>query len=151
MRKRGAKVTKVIKSKILTKAEVQRQTLPLHVALTLLPLGLFTRDHANKVAFICNVVMEDARGRNEVSHQAAQLAGETLYSMLRRVEQGKSWNVTQVERDTLMSSIVMMDTHIRLMTRHRWLQAALVVREVNAMAREAGYTFLDQVTVMEEE
>lgn len=149
MRKRGASVVKQIKDRLLTKAEVRRYALPLHTALVVLPIGGFTREHANKLAGICNIVLVDAQ--EGPARDAAQKVGDTLVAMFSRVKQGKAWNVTAAERDGLMSSIVEMDHHLQRMTWNRLRIAVATSNIMNQRAKAEGWTFLDQVSVNQEQ
>ena len=135
------------KGHILIDTQVQKLVLPLHVALTLLPLGLFTREHADSLAKTINIVFVDAGDKHVQAHSHASKAGEVLCSMFKRVKEGKSWNVTADERDMLMQAVIGMDKHVRTMTTNRLLVAAITVDRLNAEAKAAGYGFLDQAPV----
>lgn len=121
--------------------------LPLHIALTLLPIGSFAREHADSIAKVINIVFVDADERNPSAYNAAREAGDVLCAMFKRVREGKSWNVTTSERETLMSSILAMDKHLRTMTTTRFLIAAKTVDALNAEAKAKGYGFLDTAPV----
>lgn len=54
MRKKGARRKAVLKSYLLLPEQVARYITPLRMSLELLPLGLFSKDHANHVAMIIN-------------------------------------------------------------------------------------------------
>ena len=140
---------RVVRSKghILIGTQLERIVLPLHIALTLLPIGAFTKDHADSIAKVINVVFVDSSERNPSAYAAACDAGDVLCAMFKRVREGKSWNVTSSERDVLMVSILIMDKHIRTMTTTRFLIAAKTVDALNAEAKANGYGFLDKAPV----
>lgn len=140
-----------VKDRILTKAEVRRYALPLHMALVVLPIGGFTRDHANKLAGVCNIVLVDAASRYPVAHGAAVSVGNILVSMFARVKEGKAWNVTASEREALMPAIVTMDRHIQKMTFSRLKVAVGTSLQFNHQAKAEGWTFLDHVTINQEQ
>ena len=139
-----------VKDRILTKAEVRRYAMPLHMALVVLPIGGFTRDHANKLAGVCNIVLADAASRFPVAYVAAVAVGDILVSMFTRVKEGKSWNVTAAERDALMPAIVTMDHHIQKMTLSRLKIAVETSKRFNEQAKAEGWTFLDHVIINQE-
>jgi len=122
--------------------------LPLHVSLAMLPAGLFTREHADNLAKVINVVFVDSEGRDASAYRSAKDAGDVLCSMFSRVNEGKSWNTTAGEREKLMASIVSMDKYIRRLTTDRFLIAAMTVDKLNAEAKAKGYGFLDKAPVV---
>jgi len=141
---------RVVRSKghILIGAQLERIVLPLHIALTLLPIGAFTREHADTIAKAINIVFVDANNRSPTAHAAATDAGDVLCAMFKRVNEGKAWNVTTDEKVTLMSSILIMDKHIRTMTTSRFMIAAKTIDVLNAEAKAKGYGFLDKAPVV---
>lgn len=145
--RKSCKRVKRSKGHILIGAQLERIVLPLHIALTLLPIGAFTRDHADSIAKVINIVFVDAPERNQAAYKAACDAGDVLCAMFKRVREGKSWNVTTSERDVLMSSILTMDKHVRTMTTTRFLIADKTVDALNAEAKAKGYGFLDKAPV----
>lgn len=146
MRKRCKRVVRS-RGHILLENQVNKLVLPLHISLTLLPMGAFTREHADSLAKVINLVFVDSDGRNPVAYTAAKEAGAVLCSMFKRVREGKSWNTTIEERDRLMKAIVTMDHYVRRFTTDRFLKAAMTVDALNAEAKAKGYGFLDQAPV----
>lgn len=140
---------RVVRSKghILLENQVSKLVLPLHISLTLLPIGAFTRSHADSLAKVINLVFVDSDGRNPEAYSAAKDAGAVLCSMFKRVREGKTWNTTADERDKLMRSITVMDRYARRFTTDRFLKAAMIVDALNAEAKAKGYGFLDQAPV----
>ena len=140
---------RVIRSRghILLENQVSKLVLPLHLSLTLLPMGVFTREHADSLAKVINLVFVDSDGRSPEAYAAAKEAGAVLCSMFKRVREGKSWNTTIEERDRLMKAIVTMDRYVRRFTTDRFLKAAMTVDALNAQAKAKGYGFLDQAPV----
>ena len=146
MRKRCKRV-KRSKGHILLENQVQRLMLPLHISLEMLPIGLFTRAHADNLAKVINIVFVDSDGRDASAYQAAKDAGEVLCSMFSRVNEGKAWNTTVDEKQRLMQAILRMDQYVRRMTSDRFLVAAITVDKLNAEAKAKGYGFLDKAPV----
>lgn len=140
---------RVVRSKghILVGSQLEQIVLPLHIALTLLPIGAFKRAHADSIAKVINIVFVDASERAPAAHNAASDAGEVLCSMFKRVREGKAWNVTVDERNRLTSAIVVMDRYIRTMTTTRFIIAAKTVDALNNEAKAKGYGFLDKAPV----
>ena len=132
---------------ILLEHQVQKTVMPLHMALAMLPKGLFTRSHADSLAKVINIVFVDSEGRDAAAYQSAKDAGDVLCSMFSRVNEGKSWNTTAGEREKLMASIVSMDKYIRRLTTDRFLIAAITVDRLNAEAKAKGFGFLDKAPV----
>ena len=110
-------------------------------------MGAFTREHADSLAKVINLVFVDSDGRNPEAYAAAKEAGAVLCSMFKRVREGKSWNTTIDERDRLRKAIVTMDHYVRRFTTDRFLKAAMTVDALNAEAKAKGYGFLDQAPV----
>ena len=146
MRKRCKRVIRS-RGHILLENQVSKLVLPLHLSLTLLPMGVFTREHADSLAKVINLVFIDSDGRSHEAYAAAKEAGAVLCSMFKRVREGKSWNTTIEERDRLMKAIVTMDRYVRRFTTDRFLKAAMTVDALNAEAKAKGYGFLDQAPV----
>ena len=146
MRKRCKRVKRNT-GHILLEHQVQKMVLPLHVSLAMLPAGLFTREHADNLAKVINVVFVDSEGRDASAYRSAKDAGDVICSMFSRVNEGKSWNTTAGEREKLMASIVSMDKYIRRLTTDRFLIAAMTVDKLNAEAKAKGYGFLDKAPV----
>ena len=146
MRKRCKRVVRS-RGHILLENQVSKLVLPLHLSLTLLPMGVFTREHADSLAKVINLVFVDSDGRSPEAYAAAKEAGAVLCSMFKRVREGKSWNTTIEERDRLMKAIVTMDRYVRRFTTDRFLKAAMTVDALNAQAKAKGYGFLDQAPV----
>lgn len=145
--RKACKRVKRNKGHILLEHQVRKMVLPLHMALTMLPMGLFTRSHADDLAKVINIVFVDSDGRDSVAYQAAKDAGEVLCSMFVRVNEGKSWNTTNDEKRKLTDSIVSMDKYVRRLTTDRFAVAAITVDRLNAEAKAKGYGFLDKAPV----
>lgn len=145
--RKSCKRVKRIPGHLLIETQVQRIVTPLHISLTLLPAGLFTREHADQLAKVINIVFVSS-DETQIAHKAANDAGDVLCSMFERVNAGKSWNVTVDERNMLMKSIVHMDHHVRRMTTSALKIAAVTVDTINAEAKAKGYGFLDKAPVV---
>lgn len=146
MRKRCKRVIRS-KGHILLENQVSKLVLPLHLSLTLLPMGAFTREHADSLAKVINLVFVDSDGRNPTAYATAKDAGDVLCSMFKRVREGKSWNTTIEEKERLTRAIVTMDHYVRRFTTDRFLKAAMTVDALNKEAKAKGYGFLDQAPV----
>ena len=71
---------RVIRSRghILLENQVNKLVLPLHISLTLLPMGAFTREHADSLAKVINLVFVDSDSRSPGAYAAAKEAGAVL-------------------------------------------------------------------------
>lgn len=134
---------------ILLPEQVQKMVMPLHMALELLPLGLFSREHADHLAKMINIVFVDATGKSERAMHYATRAGDVLTAMWTRHKQGKSWGTTSEERKELFQCIVEIDQYLRRMTTDRLKIAAVTIDELNAEAKAKGYKFLDKAPVVD--
>lgn len=147
MRKQGAKFKKRLVSYLLTPEQVAKYVTPLHVGLTLLPLGLFQRAHANHLAVVINLISVDAANKDQQVLDAANRGGDVLMTMFERHSVGKAWNVTATERKILQECIVLYDRALRTWTSDRLLIAAATVDVHNAQFKANGGKFLDRVEV----
>lgn len=145
--RKTCKRVKRIPGHMLIESQVQQIVTPLHISLTLLPLGLFTKAHADQLAKIINIVFVSSE-ETKIAHKAANDAGDVLCSMFERVNSGKSWNVSTEERNVLMKSIVHIDHHVRRMTTSALKIAVVTVDTINAEAKAKGYGFLDKAPVV---
>ena len=59
--------------------------------------------------------------------------------MQARVDEGKSWNVTAQERETMIENVMKMDKHLRTWTVRRFNINAMAVNEINNRAKAEGY------------
>ena len=71
MRKQGAKRKAGVSGYLLLPHQVAKYVTPLHIALELLPLGLFNKDHANGLARIINLMSVDSLNTNPAVYAAA--------------------------------------------------------------------------------
>lgn len=132
---------------VMAPHQIARLVTPIHVALELLPLGLFTEQHAHDLAAFLTVAQlaaEDA-GREDIVTAGADGA-LALLAMRDRVRAGKSWNVTADEHTRLMRCVVTLDRWYRTTTNTRWIKAA---RRASALADAAlarGAGRLDLIT-----
>lgn len=118
-----------------THAQVARLLTPIHMAIELLPLGLYTKEHAHDLAAfltITQVAADLCKARQIVAHGSD--AAEVLLAMRDRVEAGRSWNVTTEERERLMRAIVAIDRWFPTCPMVRWQQA---LRKAYRLADEA--------------
>lgn len=121
--------------------------MPMHSALVLLPLGMFSREHADHLAKMINIVFVDACEKDDVAVDAARKAGAILTRMYGRVREGKNWGATSDERAGLGPCIVAIDRHVRRMTTNRLATAAVTIDRLNAEAKAKGYKWLDMAPV----
>lgn len=145
-RKYGARAP-ALRGYLLLPEQVARYVTPLHVALELLPLGLFNRDHANHLAMVINLVAVDSAERDGNMRAVADRAADVVLTMFRRVREGRSWNVTAEERRTLIECVTRMDRYLRTWTSSRMIVASTVVDRHNEEAKARGGKFLDRVEV----
>lgn len=151
MRKQGAKRKNTLSGHLLLPHQVAEYVTPLHIALELLPLGLFNKDHANKLAQVVNLVTVDSLNTNPAVYAAANACADILSTMFERVKAGKSWNVTAEEREKLRGYILIFDRALRTWTSHRLLINAATVDAHNVVAKNRGGKLLDRVPLTEAE
>lgn len=132
---------------LLTDKEVRDICMPIHVALTLLPLGLYTESHAHDLAAFLTVAQVAAKNLNRPDMITAGSDGATvLLAMRDRVRAGKQWNVTADERDALMRSITAIDEWFPTVKKVAWIRALREVYRMCERAAERGLQELDLLT-----
>lgn len=151
VRKQGAKRKAGVSGYLLLPQQVAQYVTPLHVALELLPLGLFNKDHANSLAQVINLMSVDSAARNKIVYSAANACADILSSMFERVQHGKSWNVTAEERAQLRGYILIFDRALRTWTSQRLLTNAVTVDLHNSLAKDRGGKLLDRLPLTESE
>ena len=135
----GKRINPAAVATLLDEAAIHKMLTPLHMSVELLPLGLFTEDHAWMIAKLINLMAVDSAGKGNGLWQVADSVGQVLIAMQERVEAGKSWNVTATERETLVENIMKMDKHFRTWTVRRFNINAMAVNEINNRAKAEGY------------
>ena len=135
----GKRINPAAVATLLDEAAIHKILTPLHMSVELLPLGLFTEDHAEMIAKLINLMAVDSAGKGNGMWQVADSVGQVLIAMQERVEAGKSWNVTAQERETLVENIMKMDKHLRTWTVRRFNINAIAVNEINNRAKAEGY------------
>ena len=135
----GKRINPAAAATLLDEAAIHKMLTPLHMAIELLPLGLFTQDHAEMIAKLINLMAVDSAGKGNGMWQVADSVGQVLIAMQERVEAGKSWNVTAQERETLVENVMKMDKHLRTWTVRRFNINAIAVNEINNRAKAEGY------------
>ena len=135
----GKRINPAAAATLLDEAAIHKMLTPLHMSVELLPLGLFTEDHAGMIAKLINLMAVDSAGKGNGLWQVADSVGQVLIAMQSRVEAGKSWNVTATERETLVENIMKMDKHFRTWTVRRFNINAMAVNEINNRAKAEGY------------
>lgn len=151
MRKQGARRKNTLSGHLLLPHQVAQYVTPLHISLELLPLGLFNKDHANKLAQVVNLITVDSLNANPAVYAAANACADILSTMFERVKAGKSWNVTTEEREKLRNYILIFDRALRTWTSHRLLINAATVDAHNAVAKNRGGKLLDRLPLTEAE
>lgn len=122
--------------------------MPIHVALELLPLGLFNESHAHDLAAFLNVAQfasQDA-GRDDI-HTLTGDAVEVLCTMRDRARAGKAWNVTAAERTQLTHCVTTLDRWYRTQPNTRWRRALAKVYAICDRALAEGRNELDLIEV----
>ena len=147
MRKRGAKRRHIDpRAGILMPHQTRNLLMPIHMALELLPLGLFTEEHGHDLAAFLNVIsIASAHASDNLAHAAAQDAAAVLVHMRERTKAGKSWNVTSEERQSLMSSIIKCDHFMRRQPGSRIRDAILKTYQWCAEAASRGLEEMDLI------
>ena len=134
----GKRINPAAAATLLDEAAIHKMLTPLHMSVELLPLGLFTEDHAGMIAKLINLMAVDSAGKGNGLWQVADSVGQVLIAMQARVDEGKSWNVTATERETLVENIMKMDKHFRTWTVRRFNINAVAVNEINNRAKAQG-------------
>lgn len=134
----GKRINPAAVATLLDEAAIHKMLTPLHMSVELLPLGLFNEDHAEMIAKLVNLMAVDSAGKDNGMWPIADAVGQVLIAMQERVENGKSWNVTTSERETLTENIMKMDKHFRTWTVRRFNINAMAVNEINNRAKAQG-------------
>ena len=135
----GKRINPAAAPTLLDEAAINKMLTPLHMAIELLPLGLFTQDHAEMIAKLINLMAVDSAGKGNGMWQIADAVGQVLIAMQARVDEGKSWNVTAQEREMMIENVMKMDKHLRAWTVRRFNINAMAVNEINNRAKAEGY------------
>lgn len=151
MKKQGAKRRQKTSGYLLLPHQIAEYVTPLHIAIELLPLGLFNKDHANKLAQVINLITVDSLNKDAKVYAAANACADILTAMFERVQAGKSWNVTTEERARLREYILIFDRSMRTWTSNRLLINATTVDAHNAIAKKRGGNLLDRVPLTDSE
>lgn len=143
----GKRINPMTAPALLSERTMQLTLTPLHMAVELLPLGLFGRAHADHVAKVINVVAMDSASKGNGMWEVADEAGQILLAMKARVDAGKSWNCTVAERERLTACILKMDKYMRTWTNRRFTVAAITVDRVNRERIAQGAKFLERTDI----
>lgn len=147
MRKRGARFNRTC-GYVLTPQQTEKLMMPVHVAISLLPMGCFQESHAHDLAAFTNIMQYAAEeaGRTDLLERAKTMA-ETLYVIKERFGSSNGWTVTDTERDTLMQNAVVLDRWMRTLTSTRLVRACLRSDRDISAAMANGAELLDAVRV----
>ena len=129
-----------------TEAQVARLLTPIHMAIELLPMGIYTIEHAHDLAAfltISQIAAKDCRRKDMVGHGSE--AATVLLAMRNRVDGGKGWNVTTDERERLMRSIVALDRWFHELPIVRWHQAVAKAYRIADRERARGAKPLEMI------
>ena len=129
-----------------TETQVARLLTPVHAAIELLPLGLYTIEHAHDLAAFLTIAQLAAEASNRpdvVTHGAD--AALVLLAMRDRVAAGKSWNVTADERERLMRGVVAIDHWFHEVPLVRWQQAVAKAYRIADRAKARGAAPLEMI------
>ena len=143
----GKRINPAAAATLLDEAAIHKMLTPLHMAVELLPLGHFGREHADHVAKIINVVAMDSASKGNGMWEVADEAGQILLAMKARVDAGKSWNCTVAERERLTACILKMDKYMRTWTNRRFTTAAMTVDAINRRRIAEGAKFLERTDI----
>lgn len=119
--------------------------LPLHMAVELLPVGLYQRDHANHAAMVINLVRVDAASRAPRVYEAVNEAAGTLSSIVARNKRTGRWGATSEELSAMRNAIRIMDQYMRTWTAQRLRIAAATADAINQQAKARGGKAFDEV------
>lgn len=147
MRKRGAKRRHIDpRAGILMPHQTEKIITPIHMAIALLPLGLFTDEHAHDLAAFLNVVSIASKDAgNKETHDAAQNAAVALVSMRARAKSGTSWDTEPDEYEALVSAINICDLFIRRQPAVRVRDSILKTYQWCAEAASRGLEEMDLI------
>ena len=77
----GKRINPAAAATLLDEAAIHKMLTPLHMSVELLPLGLFTEDHAETLAKLVNLVAVDSAGKGNGMWQVADAVGQVLLAM----------------------------------------------------------------------
>lgn len=132
-------------SHLLMPNQVAKYVLPLHMAVELLPLGLYQREHANHAAMVINLVRIDATGRSAEVYDMANEAAGTLSGIIARYTRTEKWGATSEELSALRKAALVMDKYMRTWTTNRLRVAAATADVLNEQAKARGAKTFEQV------
>lgn len=134
MRKRGARRSPPPVK--LTPKQVADLTMPIHIAMQMLPLGLYTEDHAHDlVAFLGVAHFAATETNKQDARQVCSEASEILLTMAERAKRTGSWNVTSAECKTLLGAVTAIDEWMHHQNADVWMRA---LRRMMKACDEAG-------------
>ncbi|MCB1889090.1 MAG: hypothetical protein KDH20_15895 [Rhodocyclaceae bacterium] len=147
MRKRGARFNGQ-RGHVLTPAQVQKLVTPIHMALELLPMGLYSEQHGHDLAAFLNVAQlaSDEAGRNDI-HDHAHDAAVILLRMRDRARARGQWNVTTDERTDLYRHVLAIDKWMRGVSNARWKRALRRVLTICDTATAEGKQEMDCIDI----
>lgn len=102
--------------------------LPAHIALTLLPLGQFQKDHADHLFVI--IVAAELMAKRVKAHNTfriAKAAEELLAEMSVRSETDVGWTVSEAETKQLIEALNLVDQFIRMQPNRRVIEALSMI------------------------
>ena len=116
---------------ILRPDQVQRLVMPAHGAVALMATCHFTREHAQTLAGLANIVASGAHvaGRPDPAVTAARALVELLESAAAIVDAGGTWSFTGRQRDLAQHAVVMADHWIRRQPPGRLYRALIELRD----------------------
>ena len=137
-------------SERFTKAQVAQLLMPIHMAIELLPLGLYTVEHAHDLAAFLTISQLAAASckRDDMVRHGSDAAA-VLLAMRDRVASGEGWSVTADERERLMRSIVEIDRWFHTLPMVRWGQAVAKAYRIADRARARGAKPLEMIVESE--
>lgn len=119
--------------------------LPLHMAVELLPAGLYQREHANHAAMVINLVRVDAATRAPKVYEAVNEAAGTLSTIVARNKRTNKWGATSEELSAMRNAVRIMDQYMRTWTAQRLRIAAATADAINQQAKARGGKAFDEV------
>lgn len=115
------------------------------MAVELIPLGLYTRDHANHAAMVINLVRIDSTSRAPKVYEVANDAAGTLSNIVGRYKRTNKWGATSEELSALRNAAMVMDKYMRTWTTARLRIAAATADALNEVAKAQGMKTFDQI------
>lgn len=131
---------------LITPTQLEQLTMPIHMAVALLPLGYFTETHACDLAAclgIAQLAAEDARRPDIVASGAR--GSRALIAIRDRQRAGQGWQASDEDLAALRDAVTDIDQFFRRLNTAAFCRALARVNAMSEAGRAAGLQSLDVV------